>query len=158
MDDVDSLVLRRPLIPHVRFCHVYAPQCDVWPDRRPQGQSAAELLAQIEIVNRSVNARIRPRSESEDRWDINVTAGDCEDYALQKRADLLALGWPSTAMRVAIVRTREGRGHAVLLVTIERSTFVLDNLTAEVVLLQQIQYRMLMLQDQDDPRVWLDAG
>jgi predicted transglutaminase-like cysteine proteinase len=154
-----ALIPRHPPLAHVAFCYRYTGQCDVAPDSRRPGMTEAEMLAEVEGVNRSVNARIRPRNDTpgEDRWDINVTAGDCEDYALTKRADLLALGWPSNTMRLAIVQ--HGRQyHAVLLVQVGNEELVLDNLIPEVVLLQQIQYRILMLQDRNDPRAWWDAG
>jgi predicted transglutaminase-like cysteine proteinase len=153
------LVPRRQPLAHVRFCHVYSGQCDVAPDRRAPGRSAADLLAEVREVNRAVNRAIRPQDDTpgEDRWDINVPAGDCEDYALQKRADLLARGWPSNAMRIAIVRTRDGRHHGVLIVRIARTDYVLDNLRAGVVPLSRAGYLLLMVQDDDDPRVWFDA-
>lgn len=158
IEQAASVTPRRPLLAHVRFCHIYDGQCDIHPDRRRAGQGVAEQLREIRRVNQSVNARIRPRADrGDDRWDINATSGDCEDYALQKRADLLALGWPSDALRVAVVRMRNGVYHAVLLVRVDGTDLVLDNMTGQIVRWDETPYRYLMIQDAADPRAWHDV-
>lgn len=83
-------------------------------------------------VNSSVNRSIRPRGERGDVWSLNVREGDCEDYVLAKRAALISSGIPASALRIAIARTRQGVGHAVLVVRTTQGDFVLDNLTSEV--------------------------
>jgi predicted transglutaminase-like cysteine proteinase len=154
-----SLTPRRPPLAHVRFCHFHAQHCEFQLDRRRPGRSEAELMDEVRQVNRSVNRAIRPRPDpADDIWEINVAAGDCEDYALQKRAELLALGWPSEALRVAVVRMRNGVAHAVLLVTVGETDFVLDNMTAQIVRWNETPYRYLMIQDRANPRVWHDIA
>ena len=41
-------------------------------------------------------------------WRINTTAGNCKDYALTKRQQLLAMGFPSSAALMAIARLPSG--------------------------------------------------
>ena len=88
-----------------------------------------ELMATLQSVNRAVNRSIRPRSERGDVWRVNVSAGDCEDYALTKRSRLIAAGFPPGALRIAIVRIASGEGHAVLVVKTDQADLVLDNRT-----------------------------
>ncbi len=55
--------------------------------------------------------------------------GDCEDYALEKRRQLIAAGVPETALSMAVAFTARGESHAVLMVSLESGDWVLDNLT-----------------------------
>ena len=43
----------------------------------------------LKSVNNRVNRAIAPRGDRRDEWAINVSSGDCEDYALTKRAALI---------------------------------------------------------------------
>jgi len=150
-----KLAPRRPLIAHVRFCLFYADQCVVRGDRRDPARSAADHFNEALQVNWAVNRAITPRpDEGFDSWDVDVTEGDCEDYALQKRKDLIALGWPTSALRIAIARTTDGLYHAVLLVEIGGVDYALDNLTSRVLPWSKTPYTFLMLQDRADPRAW----
>ncbi|TVR49838.1 MAG: hypothetical protein EA386_01270 [Rhodobacteraceae bacterium] len=154
-----SLTPRRPLLAHIRFCLVYEGQCDIRSDRRDPSMSVQDHRNEAMRVNFRVNRAIRPKpDEGFDSWDINVTEGDCEDYALQKRADLIALGWPTDHLRIAIVRTAQKEPHAVLLVRIGGVDYVLDNLTPDVLRWDRTGHHYLMLQDRDDPRAWHDIA
>jgi len=153
-----TLTPRRPLLAHVRFCIIYEGQCDIQEDRRDPSLSTRDHFHEVLRVNRAVNRAIRPRPDgSVDSWDINVTHGDCEDYALQKRAELIARDWPSDALRIAVVRMRNGVFHAVLLVQVGGTDYVLDNMTSRVVRWDQAPYQFLMTQDRSNPRSWHDV-
>ncbi len=152
-----TLAPRRPLLAHIRFCHFYEGQCDVHEDRRDPAMTVQDHWNEAQRVNLAVNRAIRPKpDEGFDSWDINVTEGDCEDYALQKRADLIALGWPSEHLRIAIAQTEKGVPHAVLVARIGGADYVLDNLIGQILRWDQTDHRYLMLQDRDDPRAWHD--
>lgn len=152
-----SLAPRRPLLAHIRFCHLYEGQCDIHPDRRDPNLTAQDHLAHAQRVNLAVNRAITPKEDvGFDSWDIHVTEGDCEDYALQKRADLIALGWPTDHLRIAVARTSHGAPHAVLVARIGATDYVLDNLTGKVLPWDRTGHRFLKLQDRDDPRAWHD--
>lgn len=150
-----QLTPRRPLIAHVRFCLFHADQCVVRSDRRDPAHSAADHFAEALRVNWSVNRAITPvADEGFDSWDIDVTEGDCEDYALQKRKELIDLGWPTSALRIAIARTTDGLYHAVLLAEIGGVDYALDNLTSRVLPWFETPYTYIFLQDRADPRAW----
>ncbi len=154
-----SLTPRRPLLAHIRFCLIYDGQCDIQRDRRDPGMTIQDHWNEAMRVNFRVNRTIRPKpDEGFDSWDINVSEGDCEDYALQKRADLIALGWPTDHLRIAIVRTRQGVPHAVLLVRIGGVDYALDNLTPDVLRWDRTGHDYLMLQDRHDPHAWHDVA
>ena len=81
----------------------------------------------LELINLRVNASIRPQNEPGDLWQVNVAVGDCEDFALTKRAQLIEAGFSPGALRIAVGQTRKGEGHAVLVVRTDKGDFVLDN-------------------------------
>lgn len=92
-------------------------------------------LEDIARINAVVNAAIKPTPEIGDRWVAFPVdrKGDCEDYALTKRAALLALGF-SGSMRVALGEAGQGGKwimHAVLEVDYDGRTYVLDSLAAD---------------------------
>src|SRR5579883_1510727 len=64
------------------------------------------IMRQLETVNAEVNAAISP-SRRED-WEAENSVGDCKDFALTKQQKLLRQGWPSSAVRAAIVRIGSG--------------------------------------------------
>lgn len=100
---------------------------------RQQVDLTSKTMAKLHRVNRSVNGAIRARNDrGADTWSIGASSGDCEDYALTKRRHLIQLGIPSGALRMAVVRTRRGEGHAVLVVRTTQGDRILDNRTNSI--------------------------
>lgn len=99
-------------------------------------------------VNRRLNREIRQVSDEqlygmEDFWNRPTGSrpeGDCEDYVLAKRAALIEKGVPAAALSIAIVETRWGESHAVLLLASDRGEFILDNLSPWVVRWDRADY------------------
>lgn len=102
------------------------------------------LWPQVIAVNTRINAAIRAGDDQrlhhqDDYWTIPRAkgrarpVGDCEDFALAKREQLLALGVPAEALSIALVTTRTGLSHAVLLVATDEGEYVLDNLSPWVI-------------------------
>jgi predicted transglutaminase-like cysteine proteinase len=117
------------------------------------------LAFELVSVNRDVNRRIRPMSDLAqygvaDRWSVSPKAGDCEDYALTKKADLLKAGWPSSALLIALAVTKRGEQHAVLVVRTDHGDFVLDNLVADVRSWTPKLYRWTSIQSPDQEWAW----
>ena len=104
-------------------------------------QYNAATMAKLNQVNRSVNASIRPVADTSEKWSVNVSSGDCEDYALTKRSRLIRAGLPAGALRLADVTTARGERHAVLVVKTTSGDYVLDNLRGSIVKRQSTGYR-----------------
>ena len=75
----------------------------------------------LDRINRLVNVTIEPVSNMDhwgtilDHWDYPTDGkGDCKIYALEKRRQLLALGFPRQALLMTIVRDLEGNGPTIL--------------------------------------------
>jgi predicted transglutaminase-like cysteine proteinase len=131
-------------------------------------QAAVSELSvhELQRVNSRVNRSIR-RSEDyqtygrADYWAAgsdNVKRGDCEDYVLAKRRALIEAGTPGQALSIAIVRTRQGEMHAVLLVATVEGEMVLDNLSPWVLPWNEAPYQWLDRQAPGAPTQWVRVG
>jgi predicted transglutaminase-like cysteine proteinase len=93
------------------------------------------LLSKTNVKINSTIARADDQANDgvPDRWNLplldGTKKGDCEDYALEKRRQLIEQGLPAEALSLAIVRTSWGETHAVLVVDTDRGAYVLDSLT-----------------------------
>lgn len=115
-----------------------------------------DLLAQLRSVNTAVNHSIRPRNEPMDVWSIGVSNGDCEDYALTKRAKLAAAGIPAGALRIG-VGVLAGQDHAVLIVRTTAGDLVLDNMTDAILPWDHTDISWIAMSSAD-PMRWVRIG
>jgi predicted transglutaminase-like cysteine proteinase len=116
----------------------------------------SELLKR---VNHSVNMSITPTLKSYgsnlgDGWTIGPEMGDCNDYAVTKRHQLLESGLPSKALRLSVVKTASGIGHLVLVVATTKGDIVLDNLTEAIRPWQSTDYQWLKIQSVNGAKFW----
>ena len=116
-------------------------------------QYTSKLARQLAQVNQQVNRQISFKSQSTDVWRVNVTAGDCEDYALTKRQRLIRMGVPASALRMAVVRNSKGEGHAVLVVKTSKGELVLDNARQQILPRSKTGYRWLAVAS-SNPGKW----
>ena len=140
----------------VRFCMDNEDECREGDDGATTVALTEERWADLDEVNRSVNGAIRPRSDDGlDTWNLDAAAGDCDDYAVQKRHTLISRGWPRGAVGLAIARIPSAEYHLVAVVATDRGDFVLDNLRDRVVPWSRTGYRWMMRSSAEDPRLWL---
>lgn len=120
-------------------------------------------LNALEGVNSRINRASRRSSDMDtfgapDVWTAPSgprARGDCEDYVLAKRRALIEAGVDPDLMSIALVRTRRGEAHAVLLVQTEDGEQVLDNLSPWVIRWDQAPYEWLERQTPGDPLTWV---
>ena len=74
-------------------------------------------------------------------WTIARQFGDCEDYALAKRAALLQAGWPKDKLGLCVCYMPDGQGHCVLWVETDKGSFILDNNYAFPVKPSELPYK-----------------
>ncbi|BBF91407.1 transglutaminase-like cysteine peptidase [Blastochloris tepida] len=140
----------------VRFCMDYEDECRAGGDGAARVALTEERWADLDDVNRTVNAAIRPRSDADlDTWTLETAAGDCDDYAVRKRHILISRGWPRSAVGLAIARIPSTEYHLVAVVATDRGDYVLDNLRDRVVPWARTGYRWVMRSSADDPRLWM---
>ena len=147
---------------HVRFCLRYPADCRSNPTEDERIDLTGENSELLGRVNRDVNAAIAPVKKSygknlREAWTIALFTGDCNDYAVTKRHELLKSGLPAKALRLAVVKTRLGSDHLVLLVATTKGDLVLDNLTEAILPWQSADYRWMKIQSARDARLWYDV-
>jgi len=147
-------------IGHYEFCQRYSAQCTV----RTRSSTPLRLTQKnwnmILDVNLSVNARIESATDMEiygreEYWEYPLSAGDCEDYVLQKRRELHELGLPLSNLLITVVRKPDGEGHAVLTIRTDRGDLILDNLRGEVLNWSDTDYTYLKRQSENHSGRWV---
>jgi predicted transglutaminase-like cysteine proteinase len=91
----------------------------------------ATTAATIQRIFALVHDRITPEVEppGADVWRVveEPGPGDCEDYALTWRRELVKAGLPRAALDIAVVMTEQHEIHAVLVIQTDHGSLVLDN-------------------------------
>lgn len=141
-----------------RFCAASPKECA--PVKVKNFSMTDQRWEELVEVNSAVNRSVREVSDTahygvEDYWTLPVDGrGDCEDFALAKRAALIQKGWPSSRLLVTAVLTRRGEGHAVLTVVTDRGDYILDNKRWTVMLWSDTDYTFLARQNPSNPKLW----
>lgn len=122
-----------------------------------------ETLQVIRRVNAHTNRTVRPITDMqqyrlEERWSLpTARGGDCEDYALYKKRELIRAGVPPEQLLLAAVLDRKRQFHAVLIVRTGTQDLVLDNLTNRIVPWHKTGYTILRVQDPRQPTRWVSV-
>jgi predicted transglutaminase-like cysteine proteinase len=133
------------------------------PEAAPLSLARADWR-RVQRINREINRAIHHREDSAvygrpDQWALGEAGvGDCEDYALAKRAALIQAGVPARALSIALVETRRGESHAVLLIDTDKGALVLDNLSPWIRRWDQTPYTWIARQTPGDPLTWRAVG
>jgi predicted transglutaminase-like cysteine proteinase len=146
---------------HVRFCLRYPSDCKSDPTESERIDLNAEIAELLKRVNHSVNMSIIPTHKSYGRnlgdgWTIAPERGDCNDYAVTKRHELIEKGLSSRALRLSVVRTASGIGHLVLVVVTTKGDIVMDDLTEGIRSWQSTDYHWLKIQSATDSKFWYE--
>ena len=141
----------------VKFCLDYPGDCP-----KSAGPGRIHLtsahMAELASVNRAVNAAIRPTPDTSAMrfWKLNVSAGDCNSFAVEKRHELIRRGWPAAALALTVAKTSWGEGHLVVTVRTDQGDLVLDNLRSNIIPWQKTGYDWIMRQSEGNPQFWVD--
>ena len=144
----------------VRYCEARPDGCIANGFHEVRFQPSAVELSDLDEINRSINAAIKPVTDMEaygvsEYWTIPAEKGDCEDYALLKQQILISRGWPTSSLLMTVVRDERGEGHAVLTARTSQGDYILDNKLDELRLWNHTGYEFVMRQSYIDPRVWV---
>jgi predicted transglutaminase-like cysteine proteinase len=145
---------------HARFCLRYPTECRahriVFRPRPPALDAARwhDLTLVNRMVNRTIAPRHKPAGITGVGWVVAPKAGDCNDYAVTKRHELLARGWPARSLLLAEVVTNWGEHHLVLVVRTRDADLVLDNLTPEIRTWSKTSYEWVRIQSPANPQFW----
>ncbi len=155
-----------PPIGHVDFCRRHRDECEprrvstlASSDDRRVSLTSERWHMLIE-VNSFINATIEPMTDMElygveEYWAYPVRAGDCEDYVLLKRRELMKRGWPESSLLITVVRDETGEGHAVLTVRTANGDYILDNKHSRILLWSETPYQYIKRQSYRHPELWV---
>jgi predicted transglutaminase-like cysteine proteinase len=144
---------------HVIYCLKTPSECESKRSSSSTIAFEAKISKLLARVNSRVNNSIIPVRDTgewpgKDNWTNNPKRGDCEDFALTKQHELLKMGLPSSALRLAFARTERGEGHVVLVVRTTNGDYVLDNLKSEVLSLFESNLIWESMQSGENPKLW----
>lgn len=150
-------------IGHYEFCRVYPRECGSTGAKPAALPLTATTWSALTRVNAQVNRAYKPMTDAEmwgqeEVWSYPDTAADCEDYVLEKRRRLVAMGVPIGNLLITVLRQPNGDGHAVLTVRTARGDYVLDNLDNQVRLWSNTDYTYLKRQSETNAGVWLSIN
>jgi len=124
---------------------------DAW-----RARNEREQLKLLNQINQAVNREVKKASDLDmygqpEYWSLprlidGKLYGDCEDYALEKRRQLIAAGVPESSLSIAVAVTARGEGHAVLMISLKSGDWVLDNLTPWATPWEDLNYRWVQRQ------------
>ncbi|WIY27073.1 transglutaminase-like cysteine peptidase [Parasedimentitalea psychrophila] len=115
----------------------------------------------IRTINANVNARTRSISDQSqynraELWALPTQrGGDCEDFALLKKRELIRRGVDPRKLLLATVLDRRRNAHAVLVYRSENGDLVLDNLTNKIRSWKDTRYLFLRMQNPQLPSAWV---
>jgi len=147
-------------IGHYEFCRANPAECSI--RLRDSGPEHLDdrVWQELAEVNTMVNATVKPMNDydvygQDEVWAYPSGAGDCEDYVLEKRRDLMGKGIPLSQLLITVVRKPDGEGHAVLTVRTDEGDYVLDNLTDAIKPWEETGYRYLKRQSTTHTGRWV---
>ncbi|MFC7396558.1 transglutaminase-like cysteine peptidase [Chelatococcus sp. GCM10030263] len=148
----------------VDFCRKNPADCQGHDGAATEVLLTAKSWRLLVNVNTRVNKAIEPISDLDhwgivESWDYPTDGkGDCEDYVLEKRKELIKAGLPREALLVTVVRDLDDEGHAVLTVRTDRGDLVLDNKRQQILSWAATGYHFLKRQSAAGPDLWVALG
>jgi len=148
-----------PPMAYTMFCRRYENECRAKPMFRggPIGLTPErwnDLREVNQIVNRHIVPEANERGLAGEAWLINPDRGDCNDYAVSKRHELLNRGWPARTLLLSEVVVNSGEHHLVLVVRTKSGDLVLDNLTPQIKPWSRAPYRWVRIQTPNNFKLW----
>ncbi|WP_380058192.1 transglutaminase-like cysteine peptidase [Falsihalocynthiibacter sp. SS001] len=140
------------------LCQTYQWACTTNQQRANGSQSEAAIVQKINLyINRSVpEVSDRSQYKQTEYWAVpTALGGDCEDFALIKKRELVKRGVDPKRLLLATVLDRQRNGHAVLVYRSETGDYVLDNATNQIRPWQDTGYIFLRMQDPKRPSRWV---
>ncbi|WP_338719543.1 transglutaminase-like cysteine peptidase [Devosia sp. XK-2] len=146
---------------HLEFCKSNPGECRAYDRVVPATILDDHNWQQLVSVNAYYNQNVVPVTDQDlykvaEFWTYPNGYGDCEDFALAKRRDLINSGWHPSTLMIAVVKESNGDGHAVLLARTDRGDLVLDNQDGTIRLWSDTPYKYIKRQSQANAGQWVD--
>lgn len=141
-----------------QLCRQYSWACASSAAKKMHSSQEMQL---VKTINRKVNASTREITDqsqykTREHWALPTSrGGDCEDFALLKKRDLIRAGIDPSKLLIATVLDTRRNSHAVLVYRSNQGDLVLDNLTNRIKPWADTRYLFLRMQDPKQPRNWV---
>lgn len=141
-----------------QLCRQYTWACS---SKVSASMSSRQEMQIIRRINRRVNATTRSVTDQSqyqtvERWALPTSrGGDCEDFALLKKRDLIREGVDPSKLLIATVLDTQRNSHAVLVYRSASGDLVLDNLTNQIKPWTATRYLFLRMQNPQKPSSWV---
>ncbi|TMV09162.1 hypothetical protein FGK63_05140 [Ruegeria sediminis] len=118
----------------------------------------------VNAVNKRVNRSTRAVTDEsqyrkKDKWALPTRrGGDCEDFALLKKRELMQMGLDPSKLLLATVLDTDRNSHAVLVYRSSYGDLVLDNLTNKIKPWKATRYLFLRMQNPNRPGSWVGVS
>lgn len=147
---------------HAEFCQSHNGECNVHGSVREVTNLTENRWRELLEINTGFNTSIVPVTDNQlyqtaEFWTYPRGYGDCEDFVLAKRRELISRGWHPSTLLISVVRQTSGEGHAVLMVRTDRGDLILDNLEGLIKVWNQTPYQYLKRQSQSHAGQWVDV-
>ncbi len=144
---------------HHHYCQNRPRDCGAMRAAAPERLTSGKL-AMLKRVNNSVNRSIVAKSDQDafgktEHWAYPARVGDCEEFALAKRARLIGAGFRPANLKLTMSRLPWGEAHAVLVVRTDAGDFVLDNLTNQILPVSKARMRFVKMQSSRNAADWV---
>lgn len=155
---IKSVAVSPPPSGAKQLCRQYSWACST---KASVSMSYQQEMRIIQRVNRKVNATTRSvtdRSQyrTAERWALPTSrGGDCEDFALLKKRDLIRAGVDPSKLLIATVLDTKRNSHAVLVYRSAAGDLILDNLTNQIKPWSATRYLFLRMQNPSRPSSWV---
>ena len=142
---------------HNSLCKRMPEECTPFDKKGQVVKMTPGIMRMLERTNDRINARVWYVSDKRqygraDYWNYpSENRGDCEDYAIAKRRELIEKGWPPSSLLLATAFAETGEGHAVLVARTTDGDFILDNRFTNVKIWHELPYKWLTLQSSSHP-------
>jgi predicted transglutaminase-like cysteine proteinase len=117
------------------------------------------LWYELNWIQSDLNRKIVPVHHADAAWHYAIDgSGNCVQFALEKRRELIRRGWPPGALPLATAVTPAGVGHLVLVVVSTDGDWVLDNLRNDVVRWEELPYHWIKRQQDASMLDWVSVA
>lgn len=146
-------------IGHIQFCRDHPSDC-IGREKAVVVKLTEARWNELIALNKRVNHQIRPVTDEQlfgrkEYWTYPTGgAGDCEEYVLEKRRELINSGWPKSALLITVAKDIQNAGHAVLTVRTDQGDMILDNQSEAVLPWYSTPYRYIKRQSTTEPAKW----
>ena len=148
---------------YVEFCRSHPRDCAAARTRPVLMKMSRSRWNELNAINSNVNHVVQPTTDLQlhgrnEVWSYPKDYGDCEDYVLLKRKQLIQKGWPKNTLLITVLRDENNDGHAVLTVVTDMGDLILDNKVGLIRPWSDTPYTYYLRQSRSDPRKWVNLS